>query len=105
MHSSKHACNEAINSIALMNKRDKCGDFALVVCRTPEMREYKLLEGIDLVLKLHKIRDRLVSRGELSDMCLCIGMIVGKLYPSFGSFIVLKLMYSSYSKVPDREGP
>jgi len=60
------------------------------------MRKYQLLESIDLILKRHQVRDRFVS-SMVSNFTMCSNRSA---YPSLGSLIDFKLMYSSYSNVP-----
>lgn len=61
MHRAQHAGDEAIDSPALLDQWDKSRNSALVVCRMFEVSENHPLEGIDLVLKTHKIGYRFVS--------------------------------------------
>lgn len=61
MHCSEHTGDEPIDSITLMNEGHQRGNFALVVGPLAEVREYELLEGIDLILELHEVGNRLVA--------------------------------------------
>lgn len=61
MHGTQHAGNELVDSIALQDEGNQSRNTTLVVGAAAEVREYELLEGIDLVLQRHEIRDGLVS--------------------------------------------
>jgi hypothetical protein len=61
MHSAQHTSDEFVNAIALLHQRDQRSDAALVVCAASEVRENKLLEGIDLILQGHQVRNGLVT--------------------------------------------
>jgi len=50
MHCPQHAGDKLVNSVALLNKRDKAGDTALVVDTMAEVGEYELLESVNLIL-------------------------------------------------------
>ncbi len=60
------------------------------------MRENELLEGVDLVLEGHEVRDGFISSRNQPKH----GVEFREPYPSFGSLIDLRLIYSSYSKRP-----
>ena len=61
------------------------------------MGENQLLKGVNLVLKGHKISNCLISSGMSAR---AFALEAEEIYPSFGSLIDLRLMYSSYSKRP-----
>ena len=98
MHCSQHASNELVNTIAFLYQRDECRDSAFVVRSTSKMRENELLEGIDLVLECHEIRYGLIAMDRIRHLSRLTRTALA--YPSFGSLIDFKLMYSSYSKRP-----
>lgn len=50
IHRPQHARNEAVDAIALFDKRDKCRYSALVVDGMAEMSKDQLLERFDLIL-------------------------------------------------------
>jgi hypothetical protein len=50
MHSSQHAGNKLIYTIALLDQRNERSNSAFVVRAASEVREDELLEGIDLIL-------------------------------------------------------
>ena len=62
------------------------------------MRKNELLKCVDLVLERHKVCDGLVSMERSIVRAL---HRFSAAHPSLGSFIDLRLMYSSYSKRPD----
>lgn len=62
MHSSQHAGDKLVDTIALLHKRDQRRDPALVVGSRQEMREDQLLERIDLILQGHEFRDGLITK-------------------------------------------
>lgn len=97
MHSSQHACDKLVDTIALLDQRNKSRNSALVVRASSEMGENEFLEGVDLVLKGHEIRDGLVSLVKVSHVS---GAQSRPAHPSLGSLIDLRLIYSSYSKRP-----
>ena len=98
MHCSQHASDEFVNTIAFLYQRDQCRDSAFVVCSTSKMRENELLEGIDLILECHEIGDGFIAMDSISHHSRLAQL--ASPYPSFGSLIDFKLMYSSYSKRP-----
>lgn len=98
MHCSQHASDEFVNTIAFLYQRDECGDSAFVVRSTSKMRENEFLEGIDLVLECHEIGYGFIARDRISHLSRLTRMAPP--YPSFGSLIDFKLIYSSYSKRP-----
>lgn len=61
MHCSQHACNELVDTIALLHERYQRRNSALIVSTRLEMREDQLLETINLVLQGHEVGNRLVS--------------------------------------------
>lgn len=61
MHSTQHAGDEFVDAIAFLNKWDKRSNATFVVRATSEMRKDELLEGINLILQGHQIRDRLIA--------------------------------------------
>lgn len=61
MHCAQHASDELVNSVTLLDKRDKCRDATLVVSHIAEVREDQLLELFNLVLQNHKVADGLVT--------------------------------------------
>lgn len=65
MHSSQHAGDELVDTIALLHKRDQCRDPALIVDSRQEMREDQLLERIDLVLQGHEFGDGFITKSYL----------------------------------------
>lgn len=97
MHCSQHARNELVNSITLLHQRYQRRDSALIVSARLEMRENELLKRIDLVLQSHKIGNGLISTSTLAFPSV---YNTENTHPSFGSLIVFKLMYSSYSNNP-----
>ena len=60
MHSAKHACDEPVDTPALLDQGYESRDSAFVIRRMSEVREDHLLERIDLVLQVHEVGDRLV---------------------------------------------
>lgn len=98
MHGSQHAGNEFIDAITFLYKRHQRRDAALIVGSGLEMRENKLLKGIDLILQGHEIGDCLVATIRLAFSAQVAVQINAN--PSFGSLIVFKLIYSSYSNKP-----
>lgn len=61
VHSSQHAGNELVDTIALLHERDKRRDPALIIDSRQEVRENQLLERINLVLKVREIMDSLIT--------------------------------------------
>lgn len=61
------------------------------------MCKYKLLKGVDLILEGHEIGNGFVSSPK-SEVIQTNEPL--RTYPSFGSLIDLRLMYSSYSNSP-----
>lgn len=61
------------------------------------MRKDKFLEGIDLILEGHEVGDCFITIAVLEAFEQGRMMV---LYPSFGSLMDLRLIYSSYSKRP-----
>lgn len=61
MHSAKHAGNESINAIALLDERHQSRYPTFIVRRIPEVSENQLLEGFDLVLQVHEIGYSLIA--------------------------------------------
>ena len=68
MHSAHHARDEAVDTPTLLHEWHKRRDPALIVGRVTEMREDKLLERVDLVLKTHEIRNGLIASTCMNDM-------------------------------------
>ena len=97
MHCTEHACDELVNSIALLDKWHQSSYSTLVVGATTEVREDQFLEGIDLVLKSHQVRDCFVAVGVSYNRTTRDPY---SSHPSLGSLIDLRLIYSSYSKSP-----
>lgn len=56
----KHACNELVDSITLMYKRNQRRDAAFVIADIAKVRKDELLELLNLVLQYHEIVDGLV---------------------------------------------
>ena len=61
MHGSQHAGYEFVDAIALLYQRHQGRNSALIVCAASEMGKYKLLKGINLILKSHEVGDRFVA--------------------------------------------
>jgi hypothetical protein len=61
VHRPQHACDEFVDAIAFLHKRNQCSDSAFIVGAASEMGKDQLLESIDLILKRHQIRYRLVT--------------------------------------------
>ena len=97
MHSAQHACNEFVDTIALLYQGHKRRYPTFVVRAASEMCKYEFLKSIDLVLKNHEVCDSLVSRSDISRRS--VEHEIGT-YPSLGSLMDLRLMYSSYSNNP-----
>lgn len=101
MHSPQHARYEFVYAIALLNEWHQCRNPTLIVGAMSEMRKYKFLEGIDLILEGHKVCDCFITVRLLENKEVERKNFLGRgSYPSFGSFIVLRLIYSSYSNRP-----
>lgn len=62
MHSSQHASDEPVDSVAFLDEWDEGRDSALVVGGSSEVSEGELLERVDLILKSHEVGDGLVSK-------------------------------------------
>lgn len=60
-HGAKHACDELVDAVALGDQRYQCSHPALIVRARSEGGEDELLKGLDLILEIHEIRDRLIS--------------------------------------------
>lgn len=58
---AKHACNEFIYAIALMDEGHKSRDSAFVVTNVAKVRKDELLELLNLILQYHEICDGLVA--------------------------------------------
>jgi hypothetical protein len=100
VHCSQHTGDKLINSVTLLDERYQGRYPTLIVVSILEMREDQFLEGVDLILEVHEIHNGLVT----VSVSLAINVFGGldQTYPSFGSLIVFKLIYSSYSKRPVR---
>jgi hypothetical protein len=61
MHSTQHASDEFVDAITLLDQGNQRSNAAFVVCAAAEVRENKLLEGIDLILQSHQVGNGLVS--------------------------------------------
>jgi hypothetical protein len=61
VHRPQHTCDELVDAIAFLHKRNQCRDSAFIVGAASEMGKDELLESIDLILKRHEIRYRLVT--------------------------------------------
>jgi hypothetical protein len=61
MHGSQHAGYEFVDAIALLDQRHQSRNSTLIVCAAPEVGEYKLLKGINLILQSHEVGDRFVA--------------------------------------------
>ena len=61
MHRAQHARDELVDSVALLHEGNKRRNTALVVPDISKVREYQLLELLDLILQLHQVRDCLVA--------------------------------------------
>lgn len=65
MHSSQHAGDELVDTIAFLHQRDQRRDPTLIVGSRQEMREDQLLERIDLILQGHEFGDGLITKSYL----------------------------------------
>lgn len=61
MEGAKHACNEFIYAITLMDEGNKSRDSAFVVTNVAKVRKDELLELLNLILQHHEICDGLVA--------------------------------------------
>lgn len=61
VHSTQHAGNELIDTVALLDQRHQGRDATLVVTGTSEVGEDELLELLNLILQDHEIGDGLVA--------------------------------------------
>jgi hypothetical protein len=61
VHGAQHAGDELVNSITLLDQGHQTGDLALIVQPASKVSKNELLECLDLVLKIHKVGDGLVS--------------------------------------------
>lgn len=61
MHGSKHAGDELVDTVTLLNERYQGGNSTLVVPHVAEVREDELLELLDLILQHHEVADGLVT--------------------------------------------
>jgi hypothetical protein len=64
MHGSQHACDETVDTVALLHQGNQSGDLALVIVTASEMHKDELLEGFDLVLECHQVADSFVTKAE-----------------------------------------
>lgn len=64
MHCSRHACDEAIDTVRFLDERDQRSDSTLIVTALLEQCENEFLKGIDLILQCHEILDGLISGPE-----------------------------------------
>lgn len=60
-HGAHHGCDELVNAKTLLDEWDKSSDTAFVVVGSTEMRKDEFLERVNLILKSHEVRNRLVS--------------------------------------------
>ena len=65
MHGTQHASCKLVNVVALLDKRDKSRNSALVVGCRAEIGKDKFLELVDLVLKIHQVVNSLVTRNSI----------------------------------------
>ena len=66
MHCSQHASDKLVDTITLLHQGNQRRNSAFIVGTASEVGKDELLEGIDLVLKSHKVCDRLVSTKRIS---------------------------------------
>src|SRR5882762_1994785 len=61
VHGTQHAGDKPINSPAFLDKRDQGRYTTFVIGRMSEVCKDHFLEGFNLVLKSHQVRNRLVA--------------------------------------------
>lgn len=61
MQCAKHACDELVDAVTFVNKRDEGGDATFIVANIAEVRENELLELLNLILQYHEIGDGFVA--------------------------------------------
>lgn len=61
MHGAKHAGDELVDTIALLNQWYQRSDSAFIVRTASEVGKDEFLEGVDLILEGHQVGDGLVT--------------------------------------------
>ena len=61
MHGTKHTGDEFVYAITLVDQRDQCRYPTFIIGPASEVREDELLQLLNFILKLHKIRDSLIT--------------------------------------------
>lgn len=94
MHGSHHAGDEFVDTVTFLDQRHKSSNTTLVVGMMTETRKNNLLESINMILQSHQIID---SFETMLSPKLVLTLLITKqtTYPSLGSSIFFKLMYSS----------
>lgn len=100
VHRPEHAGDEFVDAMRLLNQRHQGRDATFVVRTRTEMGKDEFLERVDLILKGHEVGDCLIARCLSEGFCQVLMARPKHTYPSFGSLIDLRLIYSAYSNVP-----
>lgn len=99
VHRAEHGGDEAVDTVRLLDLRHERRDAAFVIGRTSKVGKDEFLERVDLVLKVHEVRDGLVAEHYVRTCTLKLDA-----HPSFGSSTPRNEMYSSYSNRPLKSG-
>lgn len=103
MHSAKHTGYEPVYIPALFYERNESWNSAFIISWIVKMCEYDALEGINLVLEAHKFGYGFVAEKRWFRSSFLDRKVLST-YPSLGSSISFKLIYSLYSKRPLNSG-
>lgn len=102
MHGPQHARDKLVDAVTFLDKRYKSGNTTFVINSRSEVRKYEFLECLNLVLESHQI-----GNGVISVACQLkkekkerkkrkkLESENSETYPSLGSLIVFRLIYSS----------